>query len=201
MSGKCEKCPVEYLEGSEEIIGYKTKIRRKNAFQITGYTLIVPPQSDRQVTPRFWGDVIADGSFEALANTSSVQPWVLGLGSWDPECEPGGQRYTICIEETEYTDMSHLSGKHPLHTQKFEACDWMCFEMPNEQLWRDDPYRMLRKLGYRFHLRVGVHFDAYPPGSHLERNPAVELWISVAKLSDACDICSVRAACAGLQPF
>jgi hypothetical protein len=77
----------------------------------------------------------------------------------------------------------------------------MCFEMPNEQLWRDDPYRMLRKLGYRFHLRVGVHFDAYPPGSHLERNPAVELWISVAKLSDACDICSVRAACAGLQPF
>jgi hypothetical protein len=201
MSEKREECPVEYLEESEELVGYKTKIRRRDAFTVTGYTIIVPPKADSQMIPRFVSDLMADGSYEALAKASSVPPWMLGLGSWDPECEPGGQRHTVCIEETEYTDLRHLSGNHRLHTQRFEACDWMCFEMTDEQLWRDDPYTMLRKLGYRFHLRVGVHFDAYPPDYHQERNPAAELWISVAKLSEACDICSVREACAAMQPF
>ncbi len=114
---------------------------------------------------------MADGSFEALMKASSVPAWALGLGSWDPECEPSGQRYTICLEETEQTDFSHLAKKHPLHTQRFEGCDWICFEMDGKQLWKDDPYTMLGKLGYRFHLRVGVHFDAYPPGYHPETNP------------------------------
>jgi hypothetical protein len=60
---------------------------------------------------------------------------------------------------------------------------------------------MLRKLGYRFHLRVGVHFDAFPPDFDKGTNPAVELWISVAKASEECEGCGVREECAGIQAF
>ncbi len=201
VSERQDEGAVEYLEGSERTVGYRTKIRRKKAFQVTGYTLIVPPKAEGQLIPRFVGELMADGSLEALAKAAPVRPWVLGLGSWDPECEPGGQRYTVCIEETEGADLGRLSTKHPLHTQRFEACEWMCFEMTDKQLWRDDPYTMLRKLGYRFHLRVGVHFDAFPPEFDKERNPAVELWISVAKASEECEGCGVREECAGIQAF
>jgi len=201
MSAGREAGPIEHLEGSETIVGYRTKIRRELSFQATGYTLIVPPKAEDPLIPQFVSEVTADGSLEALVAAAPVRPWILGLGSWDPECEPGGQRYTICIQETEHTDLGRLSTKHPLHTQRFGACDWMCFEMTDEQLWRDDPYTMLKQLGYRFHLRVGVHFDAFPPDFHRETNPAVELWISVAKASAECDVCDVREGCAGIQPF
>ncbi len=145
---------------------------------------------------------MADGSLEALKQASSVSAWLLGLGSWDSECDSeGGFRYTIGVEETEHTDLSRLPTKHPRHTQSFEACDWMCFEMTDKQLWRDDPYTMLKNLGYRFHLRVGVHFDAFPFDHDPETKPVVELWISVTKESEACDICAVREGCAGIQPF
>jgi hypothetical protein len=82
----------------------------------------------------------------------------------------------------------------------------MCFEVPQERFdaehfWKDDPYKMLRVLDYRFHLRVGVHFDAYPPDDVEENKWAAEFWISVAKQTKECDICSAREKCGEMQPF
>ncbi len=34
---------VTYVENAEQIIGYKVKIMPKPVFQVTGYTMIVPP--------------------------------------------------------------------------------------------------------------------------------------------------------------
>ncbi len=94
---------MEYLGQSLEITGYPVKIQHRGAFKVTGYTILVPSRSDAMI-PQFWHEVTADGRLDALKRASAVPPWVLGLGSWDPECEKGGQRYTICIEETEHTD-------------------------------------------------------------------------------------------------
>ena len=184
---------MEYLERSEELTGYRVKIWKRDAFNVTGYTIIVParPGPGNKIR-EFWDDIIADGRLGKLTEASSVQPWVLGLGSWDPECEKGGQRYTICIEETEYTDFSNLSKEYRLFTKEIGASDWMCFEMTLdkffERFWRDNPYKMMGKLGYQFHTRegdysVGLHFDAYPPhlSFPLEGNSVVEFWITVVK--------------------
>ncbi len=46
MSETRKEHSIEYLEGSEEIVGYRTKIRRKEAFTFTGYTLIVPANDE-----------------------------------------------------------------------------------------------------------------------------------------------------------
>ncbi|MDH5441899.1 MAG: hypothetical protein OEY31_14960, partial [Candidatus Bathyarchaeota archaeon] len=96
---------MQYLEKSEEITGYRVKSWKRDAFRIKGYTIIVPP--GRPTMPReLWKAVSADGRLDKLIKASSVRPWILGLGSWDPECEKGGQRYTVCIEETEHTDFT-----------------------------------------------------------------------------------------------
>jgi hypothetical protein len=64
----------------------------------------------------------------------------------------------------------------------------MCFEMIqsiyDERFWKDNPYRMMPKLGYQFHTGnydVGLHFDAYPPYYDQVSNPAMEFWITVVK--------------------
>ena len=194
------------IQNGEEITGYRVKIASKPSFQITGYTIVIPPNDQTAMTSRFVRDVSSDGRLDSLKKASSVPAYIVWLGSWDSECKPGGMRYTACIEETDHTDFSCLLPGYPQHTQRFEACDWMCFEIPQErfdtgQFWKDDPYRMLRVLGYRFHVRVGVHFDAAPPDHDEMKEPCREFWISVAKQTVECDVCPVREECAKIQHF
>ena len=182
---------MHYIGNSQDVTGYRVKVVRRDAFRVRGYTLIVPPgPSGEAAIPAFWRDVAADGRLARLIQASSARPWVLGLGSWDPECERKGQRYTICIEETSHTDFSQPEKEYDLFSKDIGASDWMCFEMTEEELegrfWKDDPYRMMKQLGYRFHAgdySVGLHFDAYPPEYDPGTNPRVEFWITVAESS------------------
>jgi hypothetical protein len=183
---------MEYIENSVELTGYKVTVRRRDAFRVAGYTLIVPPgKRNVRLIPEFWRDVVADGRLDKLRSASRVPPWVLGLGSWDPECPEHGQRYTICIEQTAHTDL-RLAQEYPLFAKEIGASDWLCFELTQKmydgRFWRDNPYAMMGKLGYQFHvgsLDVGLHFDAYPPGfdfsSYTTIEQPMEFWITVVK--------------------
>jgi hypothetical protein len=176
---------INYLSESEALTGYKVKVMRLNSFTIKGYTLIVQPDDDAAI-PVFWSEVTANGRLERLLNSSPGPTWLLGMGSWDPECPKRGQRYTIGIEATDETDFSALAATYPLFAKDIGATSWLCFELPSVselgRLWRDDPYRMLKVLGYKFNMGgfdVGLHFDAFPPDYHPETNPAMEFWITV----------------------
>ncbi|MHB1355505.1 MAG: hypothetical protein ACYCZF_05975 [Anaerolineae bacterium] len=180
---------MEYLESCKELTGYTVRIWNKPAFVIRGYTLIAAPgrRGGAQI-PEFWSPVTADGRLEKLKSASSVRPWVLGLGSWDPECPQHGQRNTICIEETEQTDSTALYLEYPLFTKEIGTSDWMCFEIPGMQhydrFWKDNPYQMMQPLGYQFNtagFNVGLHFDAYPPDYDTESKAGFEFWITVIK--------------------
>lgn len=198
---------ITFIERSQEITGYRVKIMPKPAFQVTGYAIICQPDEEGPLIQDFVAALMTDGRMETLKKASAVPSWILGLGSWDEECPPRGMRYTMCIEENQHTDLSGLLRQYLLHTQSFEACEWMCFEVPQErfdtgQFWKDDPYKMLRDLGYRFHLRVGVHFDAFSPNHHERTKPGMEFWISVLKQgNEECATCYVREDCAKIQPF
>ena len=181
---------MQYIEQSEEITGYKVKIMQREAFKVTGYTIIVPPTPSDNMIGQFWDDAIANGRLDRLKKASAVPTWVLGLGSWDPECEKRGSRYTICIEETEHTDLVRLRQDYPLFTREIGASEWMCFEMTlgrfKERFWRDNPYKMIPKLGYQFYTRegdfsVGLHIEAFPPECSFQADSAMEFWITVEK--------------------
>jgi hypothetical protein len=178
------------IPGARERTGYRVGIRTREAFGVVGYTLVVPPGSGDEI-PAFWDAVIEDGRLAALRSCSSTPPWVLGLGSWDPECERGGQRYTICIEETEHTDVSRLEAEHALFRTTIGASDWMCFGLTHgeycDHFWEDErPYRIIPALGYAFNMsapNVGLHFDAYPPDSvfPLPAQAPMGFWITVVR--------------------
>jgi len=183
---------MEYIEGSQDLVGYRVKIWKRDGFRVRGFTLIAPPGKRGEAAPHLlWDEVIADGRLRKLREASTVPTWALGLGSWDPECPKRGMRYTICIEETAQTDFSRLAAEHELFTKEIGASDWMCFEMTHahymERFWKDNPYKMMGPLGYQFHggpegdYSIGLHFDAYPPGFSHPENPAMEFWITVAK--------------------
>ncbi len=142
---------MDYLEKSEEITGYKVKIMHKGAFKIRGYTLIIPPAQEENLVGKFWDDTLGDGRVERLIGAAPSPTWLLGLGSWDPECEKHGFRYTICIEDTGQTDFSGLEKEQPLFSKEIGESDWMCFMMTHdrftERFMKDDPYRMLKLLG------------------------------------------------------
>ena len=134
---------MEYIASSQALTGYNVRIWNRPAFVIRGYTLIAPPSPrGGALIGEFWNQVKADGRLDKLKSASSIPPWVLGLGSWDPECPKHGQRYTICIEETDHTDFSALSQEYPLFTKEIGASDWMCFEITTMQLydrlWKDN---------------------------------------------------------------
>ncbi len=178
---------MEYLENSEEITGYKVKVVHRSAFKIRGYTLIIPPAGDDMVA-KFWDETLADGRVAQLIAASPTPPWLLGLGSWDPECEKHGFRYTICIEETGQTDFSSLEKDHTLFSKEIGESDWLCFitthDRFTERFMKDDPYRMMKLLGYKFNAgnaSLGLHFDAYPPGFDPFTQPEMEFWITVKK--------------------
>src|SRR4051794_21043157 len=104
---------IRTIDGSEGLTGYRVGMWARGAFQIVGYTSVVPPGAEQKIG-EFWDTVIADGRLEKLRAACPTDPWILGLGSWDPECEEGGQRYTICVEETEPMDFCGLSQEHSL---------------------------------------------------------------------------------------
>ncbi len=183
-----------YVEGSEQITGYKVKLMSRGPFRVTGYTLVAPPgKRGAAMVPRLWDEVIADGRLARLSAASSVPTPIFGLGSWDPECPKGGQRYTICIEETDKTDFTGLAAEFSLFTKQIGASDWLCFETSlgkayPDRFWRDNPYKMMGPLGYRFKTgegdySIGLHIEAYPPGFSFgsDRNTAMEFWITVEK--------------------
>jgi len=58
---------MSYIERSEEITGYRVRVVRRDAFRVMGYTLIVPPRSDKRTVSRFWDEVETDGRLAALS--------------------------------------------------------------------------------------------------------------------------------------
>lgn len=176
-----------YIPGSEDITRYRVHAVRRGPFRLVGYTRIYR-SGEEPGPPAFWDEVLADGRLSRLAAAAAAHPWVFGLGSWDPECPKGGHRHTISIEETPGVDPARLAALEPLHRQEIGALEWLCFEVPRaaypRRFWQDDPYRMLKALGYRFHTRegdfsVGLHLDAFPPGCDVATGPTMEFWITV----------------------
>ena len=139
----------------------------------------------------FWQAAERDGRLEKLRRCGEKPPAILGLGSWDPECPIKGQRYTICIEETEETDFSGVGNEFDLYSKDIGRTEWLCFEMHEEvfqqRFWRDNPYRMMGEIGFAFNTEedgsgdTGLHFDVYPPDYDRERNPRMQFWITVVR--------------------
>ncbi len=65
---------ITFIERSQEITGYRVKILRKPAFQVTGYTVICPPDAEGPIIKDFVAALMTDGRMETLKKASAVPP-------------------------------------------------------------------------------------------------------------------------------
>ena len=175
------------IDDSVDVIGYKVRRETREAFVVHGYTLIIPADcDDRARIDRFWEEVRGDGRLDDLCKAVPHSSWILGMGSWDLECPKRGQRYTICVDDSAGFDPATMSEPSELFSKQIKASDWLCFEIDDgrfpKKFWEDDPYIMLKILGYEFNtagFSIGMHFDAYPIEGRQPHYSAMEFWISV----------------------
>jgi hypothetical protein len=194
-----------YLANSRDIVGYPVKIVKKPRMCIIGYTIVINPGDDGAV-PLFVGNLVKKGYIDILRENAVGEKRVLGLGSWDEKCPQGGMRYTMCIEKHDNIVLPENTDGYQVFETCYEATEWMCFELTQQEfdsgkIWLDDPYKMIPKLGYRFHLKVGVHFDVDPSEAYKKEDDAMEFWISVARETKKCKACICRKGCESIQRF
>lgn len=156
------------IEGSVSLVGYEAELFEKDDFQVIGYSALHKPD-----TPDFelWERLRDDGRLDLLIEASS-RAELFGCSSGDSEATvdlpKGSYRHTVCIEVTTGVDLGPLKSDE-LFRIHIPASKWVCFNFTKERFydgrdyrfWGDDPYGMVRRLGFRFNWSVALHMDVF----------------------------------------
>ena len=151
---------VSYVKESQALTGYPVRYQQLPAFDLTGFTKIVTSGGE------LYREARSDGKWAAL-RAAGPQKTILGAASLDKDCPHGHYRYTLGIEAPK-DDFAKLSLPGELFTLYVKASEWLIFELEHFQaqygsFWQADPYALVKKLGWVFNARVGLHLDAYAP--------------------------------------
>ena len=163
--------PVEPLaDKSLEIVdsvekcGFKAKLVLKNKIAVIGYTKIMAGDLGDNPVIDFWNELKSSGRLDILQKHRKPGASIFGHGSHDLDSQKrGGWRYTICLMESDVTDIKSLEA-HNLFIKKVDASEWLCFEMAKEQIFGFDGHSTVPKLGYRFNPPISGSFDVFPDG-------------------------------------
>ncbi|MCL2508631.1 MAG: GyrI-like domain-containing protein [Oscillospiraceae bacterium] len=159
---------------SKNIMGFPYEERTLEAFNIIGFTKIVPSGGE------LYDEVRTDGRWQTLQSMNAADKNIYGAASHDRKCSEGHYRYTLGVRH----DKSYTAN--PLHDALFELrvkkSDWIVFTLNFEQeygaFWGKNPYAMIKELGYDFNKGVGLHIDVF---SESYNGHEMEFWMPVCK--------------------
>ena len=150
---------VEEIPNSKELCGFKTSIVKKNKFTIMGFTKII--NGDVSVD-EFIDEVRHDGRFNILNKYRKPGAPILEFSSHDLDSQlKGGWRYTICLAESDITDVSAFM-QHNLYIEKIDASRWLIFEYTKTDKF--DDHSICPKLGYTWNGVISGSFTVTPDG-------------------------------------
>ena len=87
---------------------------------------------------------------------------ILGFASHDMDSEVrGGWRYTICLLESDISDVQAFLKHHP-YIETIDASKWVIFESAREDSF--DGHSVCMKLGYTWNGNISGSFSVYPDG-------------------------------------
>jgi DNA-binding transcriptional MerR regulator len=157
------------IEGSEERSGFKAHLFTMNKFSIMGFSKIIMPELGDDAVQDFWKEAQADGRLDTILKHKKPGTPVLGLSSVNSESrKAGGWRYTICLLDSDITDVTAFKAHHP-YIRKVDASKWICFDMTKaafyDRFWKENPHAVTQKLGYAFNGPISGHFDVFPEGT------------------------------------
>lgn len=168
-----------YLEGSEKITGYKARYQELPAFDVIGFTKIVESGGE------LYREVRSDGRWQVLRSIAGDDGTLYGVASLDKECPKGKYRYTIGVKViADHAREADLPEN--LFSIHIKPSGWVIFSLAQAQygdFWRDDPFKLVNKLGWAFNTAVGLHIDAYPPSYAADdaslEDDSEEFWMPV----------------------
>ena len=86
---------MSHAEDNKALTGYSTKYQRLPAFDLTGFTKIVPSGGE------LYDEVRSDGRWEVLRNIAGDDKTVYGVASLNEEYTKGRYRYILAVKTTE----------------------------------------------------------------------------------------------------
>ena len=147
------------IPGSKEQCGFKANIVTKNKFRIMGFTQVI---SGDVSVDGFIEEVRHDGRLDILNKYRKPGAPILGFSSHDLDSQlRGGWRYTICLEESDITDVQAFK-KHNLYIEKIDASRWLIFEYTKGDEFND--HAICPKLGFTWNGVISGSFTATPDG-------------------------------------
>jgi hypothetical protein len=162
-------------------VGYVTRCERLPAFDLIVFAKIVASGGEQ------FSEVRGDGWWEMLRGLAGEDGTIYGVASLDGECQPRGHyRYTLAVRTSPGpVDESNLpEGLFAMHIAESE---WLVFTIESfgtqyGRFWQDDPYAMLKLLGWEFSNAVGLHIDLFPP-TFADGADGTEFMMPVAQLT------------------
>jgi len=172
---------ISHAEGDKALTGYSTKYQKLPAFDLTGFTKIVPSGGE------LYDEVRGDGRWEVLRSIAGDDKTIYGVASLDKECTKGRYRYILAVKTTE--DRVRNAGLgDSLFSIHIRESEWIVFTIENfvaqyGKFWGDNPYNLVKKLGWEFNPVVGLHIDVYPP-SYSSNDDRMEFMMPVRRVAD-----------------
>lgn len=148
-----------------DVKGFKIIIEHKTAFEAIGFSKFIRFGEGPDSIGTFLGELSKSGKMKKLADTLNTpqQIWVC-LGS-SPGTEANSDfdcRCTVCVMKSEKHDFSQLVNED-LYTLRAPESEWADYELSAgqsfEDLHKNDVYKMIQEIGYKFNGKVGFHFD------------------------------------------
>lgn len=156
-----EDAPV-YIPGSEEKCGYRASIVMKNKFRIIGFSGIMAADAPGKGPNDFEDVLIQDGRLGILKRHMKPGAPVLGFGSMDMDSQMrGGWRWTICLAESDITDVNALL-KHDPYIRTIDAAKWLIIEHAKGAAF--DDHKACMELGYTWNGIISGSFYVRPDG-------------------------------------
>jgi hypothetical protein len=152
-----ERGPDESQDG----VGYPTRYLKLPEFDVVGFTKIVQSGGEQLEAVR------GDGRWKTLRDMAGSAGMIYGIASLDRQCPKGYYRYTVgTLAQREHS--SSTDNGDELFTIHVAESGWVVFELADFDaqygaLWSDDPYRLVKRLGFSFNRAVGLHIDAFGP--------------------------------------
>jgi len=161
---------MSHAEDNKALTGYSTKYQRLPAFDLTGFTKIVPSGGE------LYDEVRSDGRWEVLRNIAGDDKTIYGVASHDKDAPKGRYRYTLAVKEPSEERVRNAGLGDSLFSIHIRESEWIVFELESfamqfGKLWQDNPYNLVKKLGWEFNPKVGLHIDVFPPSYSSNDDP------------------------------
>ena len=90
-----------------------------------------------------------------------------GIASMDEECPKGMYRYTLGVKQPPERPRSKPPASE-LFSFPVGSSEWVVFDIEHfgsqyGVFWQQDPYAVIKQLGYEYNKALSIHIDVYAP--------------------------------------